>query len=163
MTREAIETRKYFVGRSQIGGKSDVHSSLIGVLATYAVACFVVLQMLDIVQEPLGLPVAAIRWVVLFIFLVAPVLVLAVAWNSRRNHLVSSDAGIEAGQSVVLRFGHADAVSNCSSSHICWLARHCVVYANDDRDTIAMVSLSPHNDLIVLNPPQRTESRSTAV
>lgn len=89
-------------------GKSHVHSSIVRVLATYAVTCFVVLQLLDIVQEPLGLPLAAIRWVVLFMFVVAPVLVIAVALHSRRSLFASTDVGVEAGQNAVFRIGHAE-------------------------------------------------------
>jgi TolB-like protein/DNA-binding winged helix-turn-helix (wHTH) protein/Tfp pilus assembly protein PilF len=91
-----------------VTGKSSVHSSLIRVLVTYAITCFVVLQLLDIMQEPLGLPVVTIRWVVLFMVIIAPLLVIAVALYSRRKLLVSAGVGSDANQELVFRIGHAE-------------------------------------------------------
>lgn len=89
-------------------GKSAVHSSIVRVLATYSVTCFVVLQLLDVVREPLGVPVTAIRWVMLFLIAVAPVLVVAVAWKNRRKIPSLADTGVEPSQDVVFRIGHAE-------------------------------------------------------
>lgn len=88
--------------------KSTVRASIVRVLAGYAVTCFVVLQLLDIVLEPLGVPVTAIRWVMLFMIAVAPVLVIAVAWYSRRQLLSSTDSGAELDHDLVFRIGQAE-------------------------------------------------------
>ena len=78
------------------------------VLATYAVACFVVLQFLDIVLEPLGVPLTAIRSVMLLMIAIAPILVIWVAWRSRRDLQVSPDNTVEPGQDVVFSIGLAE-------------------------------------------------------
>jgi len=91
-----------------VAGKNAVYPSIVRVLATYAVACFVVLQLLDIVLEPLGIPVTAIRWVMLLMIAIAPALVIGVAWNSRRNIRSRASAGAEPGRDLVFRIGHAE-------------------------------------------------------
>ncbi|MGI9236108.1 MAG: winged helix-turn-helix domain-containing protein [Woeseiaceae bacterium] len=87
---------------------SGIKSSVVRVLVAYAVACFVILQLLDIVLEPLGLPVSAIRWVMLLMIVVAPVLIIGVTWHSHRETNRSADLGIETGGDVVFRIGHAE-------------------------------------------------------
>ena len=58
-----------------------LQSSLTRALLTYAVGCFVLLQVSDILLEPLGLPVSTIRWLMLLMLAFAPVLVAAVSWQ----------------------------------------------------------------------------------
>lgn len=77
-------------------------------LATYAVTCFVVLQFLDIVLEPLGVPLTAIRWVMLAMLAIAPILVIWVAWQSRREMHYSPGSTVEPGEDVVFRIEHAE-------------------------------------------------------
>lgn len=89
-------------------GGNAVHSSLVRVLATYAVACFVVLQLLDIVLEPLGVPVSAIRWVVLVMVAVAPFIVIVVALRKHRQAPAADESITEPGQDAVFRIGHAE-------------------------------------------------------
>ncbi|MDX1480257.1 MAG: winged helix-turn-helix domain-containing protein [Woeseiaceae bacterium] len=89
-------------------GRSDALSSVFRVLATYAVGCFVVLQVMDIVLEPLGLPVAAIRWVMLAMIVVAPLLVTAVAWTNHRKHSARGAAAEDPAVEAVFRIGHAE-------------------------------------------------------
>ena len=86
---------------------NTTHSSIARVLAAYAVGCFVVLQLLDIVLEPLGIPVTTIRWVVLLMIAVAPALVLIVAWNSRRTIHTSPEGSVEPDGNAVFRIEHA--------------------------------------------------------
>ena len=89
-------------------GGNAAHSSLLRVLATYAVACFVVLQLLDIVLEPLGVPVSAIRWVVLIMVAVAPFLVIVVALRKHRQAPAADGSSTEPGQDAVFRIEHAE-------------------------------------------------------
>ncbi|MGI9261951.1 MAG: winged helix-turn-helix domain-containing protein [Woeseiaceae bacterium] len=88
--------------------KNTNQTAILRILATYAVTCFVVLQFLDVVLEPLGVPLTAIRWVMLLMLAIAPVLVIWVAWRSRREVLVSPDTKGESGQDVVFRIEHAE-------------------------------------------------------
>lgn len=88
--------------------RSDIHSSIVRVLATYAVACFVVLQLLDIVQEPLGVSVTTFRAIMLLMIGIAPLLVIVVTWHSRRKIDRTTDAAAEPGQDIVFRIGNAD-------------------------------------------------------
>lgn len=89
-------------------GGTAVHASLLRVLATYAVACFVVLQLLDIILEPLGVPVSTIRWVVLIMVAFAPFLVIAVALRKHRQAPAANDSSAEPGQDTVFRIEHAE-------------------------------------------------------
>ena len=70
-------------------------------------ACFVVLQLLDIILEPLGAPVAIIRWVMLAMIAVAPVIVIAVIWH-----------GTGRSEVVAPRFSNARNSDNCEVFHL---------------------------------------------
>lgn len=89
-------------------GRSDTHASVIRVLATYAVACFVVLQLLDIVQEPLGVSVTTFRTIMLLMIGIAPLIVIIVTFRSRGQVVVADDVAAQPGQDIVFRIGNAE-------------------------------------------------------
>jgi TolB-like protein/DNA-binding winged helix-turn-helix (wHTH) protein/Tfp pilus assembly protein PilF len=88
--------------------KNTNRPAILLVLAIYAVSCFVVVQFLDMLPEPLSVPSTAIRWVTLAMLAVAPILVIWVAWRSRRETRSSRGAAVEPGQDVVFRIEHAE-------------------------------------------------------
>ncbi|MGI9205222.1 MAG: tetratricopeptide repeat protein [Woeseiaceae bacterium] len=88
--------------------KNTNRPAILRVLATYAVSCFVVLQFLDIVLEPLGVPLTAIRWVMLAMLAIAPILVVWVAWRSRREMQTSPGTAVDPVQAAVFRIEHAE-------------------------------------------------------
>lgn len=87
---------------------NHTHAKIVRVLATYAVSCFVILQLIDIVQQPLGVSIEAFRWIMLLMAALAPILVIVVAWHSRRSTTGSPDASVQADQQAVFRIGHAE-------------------------------------------------------
>lgn len=89
-------------------GKSSLKSAAFRVLATYAVACFVVLQLLDVVAEPLGLTVATVRVVMLAMIALAPLLVGAAGWRAHRERRQAPSAVDEAAEDVVFRIDRAE-------------------------------------------------------
>ena len=76
-------------------------------MAAYAVACFIGLQLLDVVSEPLAIPVAWVRGAMLLMLGLAPVVVLITLLRERDR-----EQGLETGDtagdnSVVYRMGDA--------------------------------------------------------
>jgi len=90
-----------------IGNKAD-HSPILRVLATYAVACFVVLQLLDIVLEPLGVSVSLIRWVMLIMIAIAPVLVAVIAWSYARKGSTPAEIESDNSAATIFQIGEAE-------------------------------------------------------
>ncbi|NKB32799.1 MAG: tetratricopeptide repeat protein [Pseudomonadales bacterium] len=83
-------------------------SQVFRALLTYAVGCVVVLQLMDILVEPLGLPVAVIGTVTLLMLVLAPVLVMIVAWASFRKSTQHSGEPDDASDSAVFLIGTAE-------------------------------------------------------
>lgn len=77
-------------------------------LLTYAVSCFAILQLADILQEPLRLPDASIRWLLLLMLAMAPLLVGAVGWRSLRGHRAAATNGSTPSGQPVYRVGIAE-------------------------------------------------------
>ena len=78
------------------------------VIAAYAVSCFVILQLLDVVAEPLGLSVAAVRGVMLLMILVAPVLVVVATWRDYRQRRAATGTFDDASQDAVFHIDRAE-------------------------------------------------------
>lgn len=77
------------------------------VLFTYSVGCFVVLQLLDIAVEPLGLPVELVRYVLLGMISLSPLLVIGIGWITARGHpVLAGDQEEAAGE--IFRFEHGE-------------------------------------------------------
>ena len=76
-------------------------------LLTYSVGCFVLLQVIDILQQPLGLPSASIRWLILIILALAPLLIGTVAWLGFRAQQLGSERGSAESGQVLFQFGTA--------------------------------------------------------
>ncbi len=83
------------------------HTGWIRPLLTYAVGCFVLLQLADILLQPLNLPDSLIRWLMLLMLGVAPLIVAVVTFSQfRRQQAVP--AVEEAGESAVFLLAHAE-------------------------------------------------------
>ena len=89
-------------------GNTTTHPALFRILAGYAVACFVVLQLLDIVLEPLGMSVAVVRWVMLVMIGIAPLLVIIVSWISHRRIASVQHTDVIPDHGAVFQIGQAE-------------------------------------------------------
>lgn len=85
-----------------------LNSPVFKALLTYAIGCFVVLQLMDILLEPLGIPVAAISGVTLLMLMVAPVLSMVVAWVSFRGAKQRGEAAGSDAESALFLIGSAE-------------------------------------------------------
>jgi len=77
-------------------------------LLTYAVGCFVVLQLLDILIEPLAIPLLVIRWTMLLMLAIAPALALVVALRNPRAPFAKSTATELDEETTIFHIGHAE-------------------------------------------------------
>ncbi len=70
-------------------------------LLIYVVCCFAFLQLFEVLQAPLGLPVALDDWLLLLMLSLAPLLVAVVAWRaSSSRQFTDEGAGLQAGRPV---------------------------------------------------------------
>ena len=84
------------------------HPGYLRALLTYGVGCFAILQVADVLQEPLGLPAGSIRWLLLFMLAMAPVLVGSVGWLGLRAQRVAGKRGEAPHEPTVYRVGSAE-------------------------------------------------------
>lgn len=77
-------------------------------LLTYAIGCFVVLQLFDILLEPLSIPVTAVRWTMLLMLAIAPFLALIVALKNPRAPFVNVNIADLDDETAVFRLGNAE-------------------------------------------------------
>ena len=77
-------------------------------MVTYAVACFVGLQLLDVVSEPLAIPVTWVRAAMLLMLGLAPIVVLVTALRARERSAAPTAADGPEIASPVFRIGEAE-------------------------------------------------------
>lgn len=77
-------------------------------LLTYAVGCFVILQLLDILLEPLAIPLIAIRWTMLLMLGTAPILALVVALRNPRAPFANTIAQELDEETAIFQVGNAE-------------------------------------------------------
>ncbi|MDJ0795190.1 MAG: winged helix-turn-helix domain-containing protein [Woeseiaceae bacterium] len=77
-------------------------------MVTYAVACFVGLQLLDVVSEPLAIPVTWVRAAMLLMLGLAPIVVLVTALRARERSTTSLSSAASDLASPVFRIGEAE-------------------------------------------------------
>ncbi|MEM9209617.1 MAG: winged helix-turn-helix domain-containing protein, partial [Pseudomonadota bacterium] len=87
---------------------STVRASAIRVMATYAVACFITLQLLDVISEPLAIPVSWFRAVMLLMLGLAPVVVFVTGLRARERHSDSASSRPQGVTSAVFQIGDAE-------------------------------------------------------
>jgi TolB-like protein/DNA-binding winged helix-turn-helix (wHTH) protein/Tfp pilus assembly protein PilF len=75
---------------------------------TYTVSCFAILQVADVLQEPLGLPDGSIRWLLLVMLAMAPVLVGTVGWLGVRSRQLVDSRGEPSSGQAAYRVGIAE-------------------------------------------------------
>lgn len=76
-------------------------------MVTYAVACFIGLQLLDVVSEPLAIPVAWVRGAMLLMLGLAPVVILVTLLRERDREQTVETGDTAGDDSLVYRMGDA--------------------------------------------------------